>query len=117
MNRNAAARIAQLAPSLAEMMAHKFVAPMSQDRRIPVNRKTNMRLRYKRRLVRYSLTGHDRSREAYTFRPDSGRRPKGKVDEMETNPHRTSPAVKLLAILIGIFVIGLFLRTCFGPAL
>jgi hypothetical protein len=28
---------------------------------------------------------------------------------------RTSPAVLVLAILIGLFVTGLFVRTCFGP--
>ncbi len=28
---------------------------------------------------------------------------------------KTSPVVKLLAILIGIAVISLFARTCFGP--
>ena len=28
---------------------------------------------------------------------------------------KTSPVVNLLAILIGLFVIGLFARACFGP--
>lgn len=32
-----------------------------------------------------------------------------------TDAPPTSPVVKLLAMLIAIFVIGLFLRTCFAP--
>jgi hypothetical protein len=35
----------------------------------------------------------------------------------EPQKQSTSPVVALLAILIGIFVVGLFIRTCFGPAL
>jgi len=30
---------------------------------------------------------------------------------------RTSPAVAFLAVLIAIFIVGLFVRTCFGPPL